>query len=57
MSVTSNDTPKRQTLPNQARQAGAMTEAAFWAQLEDREEGRVAIEADHFFDTGYAWAG
>ena len=31
-------------------------EAAFWARLEDREEGRLAIEADHLFDTGYAWA-
>lgn len=31
-------------------------EAAFWAHLEDREEGRVALEVDHLFDTSYAWS-
>jgi hypothetical protein len=31
-------------------------EAAFWAYLEGREEGRLAQEADHLFDTSYAWA-
>lgn len=31
-------------------------EAAFWAYLEDLEEGRIALEADHLFDTSYAWA-
>lgn len=31
-------------------------EDAFWTRLEDREEGRLAIEADHLFDTSYAWA-
>lgn len=30
-------------------------EATFWARLEEREEGRVALEADHLFDTSYAW--
>lgn len=30
-------------------------EAAFWAHLEEREEGRVALEADHLFDTSYGW--
>ena len=28
----------------------------FWAQLEEREEGRLALEADHLFDTSYLWA-
>lgn len=31
-------------------------EAGFWAQLEEREEGRLALEADHLFDTSYLWA-
>jgi len=31
-------------------------ETAFWAQLEEREEGRFALEADHLFDSGYDWA-
>jgi hypothetical protein len=31
-------------------------EVAFWARLEEREEGRIALEADHLFDTSYAWA-
>lgn len=31
-------------------------EAAFWSRLEDREEGRLAIEADHLFDSSYSWA-
>lgn len=31
-------------------------EEAFWARLEEREEGRVAQEADHLFDTSYSWA-
>lgn len=31
-------------------------DATFWARLEDSEEGRVALEADHLFDTSYAWA-
>lgn len=31
-------------------------EADFWAHLEDREEGWVALEADHLFDTSYPWA-
>jgi hypothetical protein len=43
-------------VPKQAKQASATVESAFWAQLEDREEGRLAIEADHLFDTSYAWA-
>lgn len=31
-------------------------EASFWAQLEEREFGRMALEADHLFDTSYPWA-
>lgn len=31
-------------------------EEAFWARLEEREEGRAAQEADHLFDTSYSWA-
>jgi hypothetical protein len=31
-------------------------EAALWTRLEEREEGRLAIEADHLFDTSYTWA-
>lgn len=31
-------------------------EAGFWAQLEEREFGRLALEADHLFDTSYQWA-
>lgn len=31
-------------------------EAGLWACLEEREEGRLAQEADHLFDTSYAWA-
>jgi hypothetical protein len=31
-------------------------EAGFWAQLEEREFGRLALEADHLFDTSYPWA-
>jgi hypothetical protein len=32
------------------------TEETFWRQLEEREEGRLAQEADHLFDTSFAWA-
>jgi hypothetical protein len=31
-------------------------EAALWARYEEREDGRLAQEADHLFDTSYAWA-
>lgn len=31
-------------------------EEAFWRRLEEREEGRLALEADHLFDTGFTWA-
>lgn len=36
--------------------ASRRTEDAFWRQLEEREEGRLTQEADHFFDTSFAWA-
>jgi hypothetical protein len=31
-------------------------EDVFWRQLEEREDGRIAQEADHLFDTSFAWA-
>lgn len=31
-------------------------EEAFWAHLEECEEGRIAQEADHLFDTSFEWA-
>lgn len=36
--------------------SGDAEEAAFWARLEEREEGRAALETDHLFDTSYSWA-
>jgi hypothetical protein len=30
-------------------------EASFWAQLEEREYGRLSLEVDHLFDTSYTW--
>ena len=39
-----------------ARQGQPGDEASFWVQLEEREEGRLALEADHLFDTSYPWA-
>lgn len=35
---------------------GDQAERAFWARLEEREDGRFALEADHLFDTSYPWA-
>ena len=31
-------------------------ESGFWAQLEEREYGRLALEADHLFDTSNPWS-
>lgn len=31
-------------------------EDVIWRQLEEREEGRIAQESDHLFDTSFAWA-
>jgi len=28
----------------------------YWAQIEEREFGRLAQEADHLFDTSQPWA-
>lgn len=28
---------------------------AFWARYEEREFGRLALEADHLFDASYSW--
>ena len=35
---------------------GDAGEMSLWLRLEDHEEGRLAIEADHLFDSSYAWA-
>ena len=35
---------------------GVKEDADFWARLEERELGRLALEADHLFDTSYPWA-
>lgn len=48
--------PRRHSVPKAKGRASTTAEETFWARLEDREEGRLAIEADHFFDTSYAWA-
>jgi hypothetical protein len=34
----------------------ASNDVAFWAALEEREDGRFAQEADHLFDTSHSWA-
>ena len=31
-------------------------ERGYWAQIEEREFGRLAQEADHLFDTSQPWA-
>lgn len=31
-------------------------DTTFWTRLEEREEGRLAQESDHLFDTSYDWA-
>lgn len=68
---TGSDTPQPETRSRQARRSlssqesqaersvtrgRSHNEASFWAQLEEREEGRLALEADHLFDTSYPWA-
>jgi len=30
-------------------------ERVYWAQIEEREFGRLVQETDHLFDTSYAW--
>ena len=46
----STRTPRRTTTRS------ANEDAGFWACLEERELGRLALEADHLFDTSYPWA-
>jgi hypothetical protein len=29
---------------------------ALWQSLDEQDDGRIAQEADHLFDTSYAWA-
>lgn len=48
--------PRRRSVPKANRRISTTAEDSIWARLEDREEGRLAIEADHLFDTSYAWA-
>lgn len=38
-----------------AQVAASHGEDVFWRQLEEREEGRIAQEADHLFDTSFVW--
>jgi hypothetical protein len=42
--------------PTTTTRADASAELAFWKRLEEREEGRIAQEADHLFDTSFEWA-
>jgi hypothetical protein len=44
---------RRQVFRNERN---SRVEAVFWARFEEREEGRVAQEADYLFDTSYDWA-
>ena len=46
----------RKLLFSKTHVAARHEEVAFWTQLEEREEGRLAQEADHLFDTSFAWA-
>jgi hypothetical protein len=36
--------------------AAIRVEDVYWRQFEEREDGRLAQEADHLFDTSFAWA-
>jgi hypothetical protein len=68
---TSSDTPQPENQSHPARRSQRAQhrrafcpesegrpgdEAGFWAQLEEREYGRLALEADHLFDTSHLWA-
>ncbi len=46
----------RRPLFRTAQVVARRTEAGFWRQIEEREFGRLALEADHLFDTSYSWA-
>ena len=46
----------RHRLFSSGQPVASREEEVFWRQLEEREEGRVAQEADHLFDTSFAWA-
>lgn len=49
---------RKTRLVRRVRQALAPIDAetTFWAWLEEREDGRIAQEVDHLFDTSYPWA-
>ena len=68
---TGSDTPQPENRSPRARRSRTSQESqaarpvvqglspddpGFWAQLEEREEGRLAQEADHLFDTSASWA-
>jgi hypothetical protein len=68
---TGSDTPQPETRSGRVRRSRTSQESqadrpvnkrrphnevGFWAQLEEREFGRLALEADHLFDTSYPWA-
>jgi hypothetical protein len=43
----------RRHLFRTAQVVARRAEATFWRQIEEREFGRLALEADHLFDTSY----
>ncbi|NTU83236.1 MAG: hypothetical protein HGA45_28335 [Chloroflexales bacterium] len=49
-------TTRRPSVAPQIATPSDTEEASFWARLEEREHGRLTQEADHLFDTSYAWA-
>jgi hypothetical protein len=55
-------TQRRSRLPRRTRQRtlrvsrhNSTAEAAFWARCAEYDDGRLAQEADHLFDTSYPW--
>lgn len=46
----------RRYLSGKAQISVHQAEEEVWRRLEEREYGRLALEADHLFDTSYPWA-
>lgn len=46
----------RRNLSGKAQIGARQAEAEVWTRLEEREYGRLALEADYLFDTSYPWA-
>lgn len=46
---------RRCSISSCAANGDSTTDTSFWAQLEEQDFGRVTSEADHLFDTSYAW--